>query len=245
MPRITRVTLSAATQRALIKRQEEADERRADGTLNVEREWKGARKTGPLKTALSVLKTMAGHRERCMYCCDSHATDIEHFWPKSPYPDRMFLWPNFLLCCTECGRFKGDRFPVEGGVPVLVDPSTDDPWQFLDFDPATGNIAARFDPGANDWFNRGVKTVEVLQLDRREALAAGYQKTHQRIKSLVDAAIQQAPPDAQTLAAGLRDADDHGLLGWYFNGTGQNVEPFSSLRQRHPNVWDACVHVLN
>jgi hypothetical protein len=27
-----------------------------------------------------------------MYCLDSHATDIEHFWPKTPYPQRMFVW---------------------------------------------------------------------------------------------------------------------------------------------------------
>lgn len=245
MRRIARLALPAATEKALKRRQEDANKKQAEGTLNVDKEWKGARNTKPLKTALSTLKTMAGQRERCMYCCDSHATDIEHFWPKSPYPDRMFLWPNLLICCTECGRFKGDRFPLQGDEPLLVDPSADDPWQHLDFDPATGNISARFDPNANDWSNRGVETVEVLQLDRREALAAGYQKTHQRLKSLVDAAIQQVPTDAQTLATGLRDADDHGLLGWYFTGTGQNVEPFSSLRMQHPDVWDTCAHAFD
>ena len=132
-----------------------------------------------------------------MYCCDSDATDIEHFWPKSAYPERMFRWPNLLLCCTECGRFKGDRFPLEGGESVLVDPSADDPWRFLDFDPATGNIAPRFDLNANDWFVRGVKTVEVLQLDRREALSSGYQRTHQRLKVIRN----RVEPDAKTRSA--------------------------------------------
>ncbi len=244
MRRISRTPLPAPTQKALERRQQRADEKRFSGTLNVESEWKGARKTKPLKTALTILKSMAGRRERCMYCCDSHGTDIEHFWPKSPYPDRMFRWPNLLLCCAECGRFKGDRFPLENGAPLLVDPSADDPWQFLDFDPATGNIAARFNAGENDWSSRGAKTVELLQLDRREALATGYQKTHRRLQALVNGAIQQTPPDAQALATALGEADDHSLLGWYFTGTGQDVEPFSTLRQRHPNVWDACAQTL-
>lgn len=171
MRRIVRIDLPPATRKALDDRQEKADEKRATGTFDIEKEWKGARQTKPLKTVLSVLKTMAGERQRCMYCDDSHGTDIEHFWPKTPYPERMFRWLNLLLCCTECGRFKGECFPVDTGTPVLIDPTADDPWRYLDFDPDTGNISARFDTDANDWSRRGLKTVEVLQLDRREALS--------------------------------------------------------------------------
>jgi uncharacterized protein (TIGR02646 family) len=240
MRRIKRLDLSARTQRALNRRQADADTRRASGTLNVEKVWKAARKTKPLKTALGVLQEMAGQRHRCMYCGDSHGTDMEHFWPKSPYPDRMFCWPNLLLCCTECGRFKGDQFPLENGTPLLVDPTVDDPWQFLDFDPLTGNIVPRFDPLANEWTPKGTKTVAVLQLSCREALAASYQKTHRRLRSLVKAALQDALPDARALADALREADDHGLLGWCLNGTGQDAPPFSDLRQKHPAVWITC-----
>lgn len=244
MRRITRKVLPSATRMALNRRQQIADGKQAAGTLHVEREWKGTRNTKPLKTVLGILNTMAGHRQRCMYCGDSHGTDIEHFWPKTPFPNRMFRWPNLLLSCTECGRFKGNQFPFENGLPLLVDPTADDPWQFLDFDPATGNIVARFDTAANDWASRGAKTVEVLHLDRREALAASYQKTHRRLKSLVDGAIQQVQPDPQALADALGEADDHGLLGWCFTGSGQHVEPFSILRERYPNVWNACAQTF-
>src|SRR5258706_10052016 len=148
MRRVTRIPLPAATGAALERRQENADADRLNGSLDAEREWKSARQIGPLRTVYGILKTMAGRRERCMYCGDSHGTDIEHFWPKADHPDRMFRWPNLLLCCTECGRFKGSRFPLENGVPMLVDPTAEDPWQFLDFDPATGVIVARYDNGA-------------------------------------------------------------------------------------------------
>jgi uncharacterized protein (TIGR02646 family) len=244
MRRITRIALPAPTQKALDRRQDKADGKRAAGTLNVEAEWKSARKTKPLKSALCTLKIMAGHRERCMYCGDSHGNDIEHVWPKTPHPDRMFRWSNLLLCCTECGRFKGDDFPLENGLPLLVDPTVDDPWQFLDFDPVTGNIVARFDLAANDWTAKGTKTVEALHLNCREALAASYQRTHRRLKSLVETALQQPAPDAGALADALREADDHGLLGWYFTGTGASVEPFAGLFQNHPAVWHSCVRSL-
>jgi uncharacterized protein (TIGR02646 family) len=244
MRRIARVALPTSTQKALDRKQNDADQLRAAGTLDVERVWKSSRQTKPLKTALGILKTMAGPRERCMYCSDSHGTDIEHFWPKTPHPDRIFRWPNLLLCCTECGRFKGDRFPLDNGAPMLVDPTVDDPWTFLDFDPATGNIVARFDTAVNDWSGRGAKTVERLQLDRREALAASYQKTNRRLVSSVETAIRQDLPDANALAAALQENDDHGLLGWYFRGTGQNVSPFRELRSLHPGVWAICLQTL-
>jgi uncharacterized protein (TIGR02646 family) len=243
--RVTRVPLPVSTQRALDRRQQAADAKRADGTLNIETEWKSARKTKPLKTVFSELRSMAGERERCMYCGDSHGTDIEHFWPKKPYPERIFRWPNMLLCCTECGRFKGDHFPLDGdGVPMLVDPTADNPWDFLDFNPETNTFVARFDVAANAPSRRGTETVKALQLDRREALEAGYRMTHRRIVALAEGALQQSAPDAETLCNALRESDDHGLLGWYFSGTGRNVSPFRELSAQHPVVWAACAEAF-
>jgi len=241
MRKIKRLALTAETVKALNRKQSAANKKKAAGTLNVEATWKSARQTIPVKAALGVLQTMAGNRQRCMYCGDSHGTDIEHFWPKKPYPERMFRWPNMLLCCTECGRFKGDEIPLANNLPLLVDPTAEDPWQFLDFDPATGNIVARFDTATNDWLAKGTETVKALHLDRREALAASYQHSHRRLESRVEAALQEPAPDATALVQALHEADDHGMLGWYFTGTGQNVEPFVSLRQQHPAVWQACI----
>jgi uncharacterized protein (TIGR02646 family) len=191
--RLIRTALPAQTEQALARRQQTADGKRVAGTLTVTQEWKQARKTKPLKTVLGVLKQMAGERERCMYCGDSHGTDIEHFWPKARYPDRMFRWLNMLLCCAECGRFKGDQLPLDAnGLPMMLDPSSENPWDFIDFNPDTCTFVARFDLTSNAPFARGAKTIEVLQLDRREALEAGYRKTHRRILALAEQAIDQA-----------------------------------------------------
>lgn len=244
MRRVTRAQLEADVLRKLEKRQAKANRKYAEGSLDVEREWKGARKTRPLQTVFAILKGMMGARERCMYCLDSHGTDIEHFWPKTPYPEKMFVWLNLLLCCTECGRLKGSRFPLAEDRPLLIDPTAENPWLHLDFDPITGNVVARFDVQANDWSPKGLKTVEVLQLDRREALAAGYRKTFLRLSALVEQSLATVAPTAADLMTALREVDDHGLLDWCFLGSGQTVNPFSSLRKNHPQTWAECVAAL-
>lgn len=244
MRRVTRAQPEGDILGKLRQRQAKANRKRADGSLDIEQEWKVARGTRPLKTVFATLKEMMGTRERCMYCLDSHGTDIEHFWPKTPYPEKMFVWPNLLLCCTECGRLKGDRFPLAEDQPLLVDPTAEDPWLHLDFDPITGNMVARFDVQANDWSPKGLRTVEVLQLDRREALATGYRKTFLRLSALVERSLATDAPIAADLMTALREIDDHGLLDWCFLGNGQTVWPFSSLRKKHPQTWTECVAVL-
>jgi uncharacterized protein (TIGR02646 family) len=244
MRRFLRPDLAPKVDSALARKQRRTNTSRAAGALKLVATWNSARKTKPLKAVLATLKSMVGQRERCMYCGDSHATDIDHFWPKAIYPQRMFCWPNLLLSCTDCGRIKGTDFPLQNGEPLLVDPTAEDPWRFLDFDPATGNLVPRFDPATATWDEKGENTVQVLELDRREALAAGYQKTHRRLTVLVEAAVQDASPSPTALKDALHEADEHGLLGWCFSGTGQTLPPFCDLRQKHPAVWEACAQTL-
>jgi hypothetical protein len=123
---------------------------------------------------------------------------------------------------------------------MLVDPTAEDPWQHLDFDPTTGNIVARFDVEQNSYSTKGVETVKLLQLDQREAMASGYKKTLRRLSRTVEEMLGQVDPDAAALIATLRDADDHGLLTWCFHGSGRNEVPFRDLRERHLHVWTAC-----
>ena len=142
--------------------------------------------------ALNLLQETMGERERCMYCMDAHGTDIEHFWPKARYPARAFRWNNWLLSCTECGRIKGSKFPLSANSrPLLVDPCAEDPWQHLDFDTDTGNLMAKYDTALSAPSPKGVETVKALELNQREALAAGYLLTHERLKVIVEEAVSE------------------------------------------------------
>lgn len=240
MYRIERRTLDADLAAELTARQALVDDERVAGSLDVQRAWKRAEKSR--SAVRTVLLTMTCPRERCMYCVDSHATDVEHFWPKTRFPERMFAWENLLLCCTECGRFKLDRFPrAEDGSPLLVDPTADDPWQHLDFDPDTGALTAAFDPTGDAWSRRGEETVALLHLDRREALQRVYRITFRRLADVITSALERGALDVDRLLDTLRELDDHRLLGWLFSARGASVDPIARFAREHPEHFAACV----
>lgn len=244
MKRIKREALPADATRYLAKRQKSAVQKHVDGTLNTTADWKGARQTQSMGKVLSTLHTMVGERQRCMYCLDSYGSDIEHFRPKAVYPKHMYRWDNMLLCCTHCGRIKGNQFPMAGRRALLVDPTKENPWDSLDFDPLTGNICARFDVLLNNWSVKGEKTVEVLHLDKREALSKSYLQTLRRLSETIRSALAAGVIDSANLAEKLKIEDDHGLLGWCFSHRGRTLSPFSELQAQHPGVWAQCVKAL-
>lgn len=77
---------------------------------------------------------------KCAFC-ESTVThisygEIEHFKPKSKFPDLCFNWDNFLLSCTVCNGTanKGNKFPssAEGG--PFINPTVENPEDFFTFD---------------------------------------------------------------------------------------------------------------
>ncbi len=239
MRRIEREVLAPEISYSLQLLQEEVDTQREQTAFDPGEHWKGKRTSRPIIAVYAVLKRMAGSRERCMYCVDSEGSDIEHFWPKSLHCNRMYLWENLLITCTQCGRFKGKLFPcTEDGQPLLVDPSAEDPWEFLDFDPDTGNLNARYLLSSGEFSAKGETTVRVLHLDRREGVSAGYSKTYRRLSRLVTGWVDgQISSD---YIGELREADDHGLLGWFLHGAGETEPTFARFRERYPDAWLAC-----
>ncbi len=241
MKRIQRAKLPHDVVQYLDNRQQAADLKRQVNTFDPAADWKAARQTKTMGKVLATLHGMTGQRQRCMYCLDSHGSDIEHFRPKASYPKRMYQWNNLLLCCGHCGRLKSEQFPMSGRSALLVDPTKENPWDSLDFDPKTGNICARFDVQLNAWSAKGEKTVEVLHLDKREALSAGYLQTLRRLSDAVNKAISDGAVDAAKLTTALQSEDDHGLLGWCFSDRASALKPFSDLQQQLPRVWAQCV----
>lgn len=100
MRRIERLPLPSGVRFTLGRKQVRANRQRSEPGFNATRAWENARRSAAVRTAEATLKRMAGATERCMYCEDSHGTDIEHFRPKTPFPQYLFIWPNMLLCCA-------------------------------------------------------------------------------------------------------------------------------------------------
>jgi hypothetical protein len=96
----------------------------------------------------------------------------------------------------------------------------------------------------NEYSEKGRATVEVLKLDEREALENAYLKTYRRLRSVLHRFPEAGLSTATELAAELRKADDHGLLGWWLTDTGVQDEPLREFRRRQPAVWEECVALL-
>jgi uncharacterized protein (TIGR02646 family) len=71
---------------------------------------------------------------KCVYCEarleeKSMYMEVEHFYPKSLYQDRVVDWENLLPSCKHCNASKGDHDP---GAEPIIDPSCSDPKEHLE-----------------------------------------------------------------------------------------------------------------
>ena len=243
MRRIRRRDLPRRVDGYLRRKQAELDA--AGNGSRVERLWRNARKTKAFRGLLGVLHHMARSRLRCMFCEDSRGTDIEHFWPKGRYPQRAFDWENLLLICSGCNRAKGDRFPLDAGKePLLIDPTAEDPWDHLFFDPVTGNLAPRYGPDGIPR-TKATHTLDILPLCD-EAITEGRRRSYRRLVGAVRAFLSQYSRGLDAAAnsrlvlelrQAVQDSDDYGLGQWAFSRDGACSDPFSALRASYPTIW--------
>jgi hypothetical protein len=128
--------------------------------------WRGARNVRRDIGELLVL--MAAGHARCMYCCDSQGTSIDHFEPIMLAPLRAFDWPNHLLACSYCNsNQKRELFPRDDVTRecLLVDPTTDRPDRHL---------RLRLGDGLYRGLTaKGRHTIEVFGLNSRRELVLG------------------------------------------------------------------------
>ncbi|MDQ5929799.1 MAG: hypothetical protein QG594_1580 [Bacteroidota bacterium] len=111
-------------------------------------------------------------KNKCAFC-ESRIThidygQIEHFKPKSKYPNLCFDWENFLLSCSICNgkSNKGDKFPLENEDGPFINPVDENPDDFLKFE---------FDKITQTFLifpknNRGFTTIKELGLDRDDLI---------------------------------------------------------------------------
>ncbi len=224
-----------------------------DAGADIAATWKAQRKSALMGKIVQALAGMTGPRQRCMYCEDSRGTDVEHFRPKVPFRDHMFRWLNLLWICTGCNRGKGSRFPfTESGSPLLIDPTLDEPWDFLFFDPDTGEITARWDAETGAENPRGQALLEILTPLRHQAVTEGRRRTSMRLRRAVRSFLAHHTGEAEELAAAsigdllddVDDAVDYGIALWFFLRDGSSDESFGQLKEHFPTLWDAILDHL-
>jgi uncharacterized protein (TIGR02646 family) len=157
-------------------------------------------------------------RNKCAYCeaaLTSSPGDVENFRPKSLVADPdgnregywwlAYVWENLLLACGRCNRLhKLNKFPIEGPraepfatgdalraeLPLLIDPTDEDPSEYLSFEPkgkvmVAPALQALPDPAeAARKVRRAQTTIELLGLNR-EAIVSDRAGLHRTIQFFI------------------------------------------------------------
>ncbi len=186
MLKVNRTSLPQDLTKTLNQRQSEAN-------LSIEaptKIWKTFSKSPEYKKVQEHLQKM--FNSKCAYCEDNEPTQIEHFWPKSPFkannkkgsPTKMFVWENLFLSCHICNGFscKGSKMEWDAnGHPKLLDPCVEDPFQFFSIivdvnDTNLGWIDPLLELQIAD-LEKASYTIRLFKLNLRAALRKGRKKT--------------------------------------------------------------------
>jgi len=139
------------------------------------------------------LNVMCCGPERCNYCEDSKADEVEHIYPKDWYPDNCLVWGNYCYACGTCNGPKNNKYAIfkreddtylelirekdativapEDGDAVLINPRDENPLKFLFLDinrsfffvPVEANTAEKDNV-------RATYTIKILGLNSRSYL---------------------------------------------------------------------------
>jgi uncharacterized protein (TIGR02646 family) len=218
MLKITLKPLSAKSSTHLAKTQRDIDTLPTfeAQVAHAHQYWGSRTKNQAFQEIRNILAQGSGHRKRCFYCEDNLSTDIEHFRPKSLYPDYAFVWDNYLYACTPCNRPKSNQFavfeprkhtytdintssplPPPHGIPVLLNPRIDDPLDFLELDlfgTFKFNLRPKLRPRDQQ---RAEYTLNLFALNTRDELLAArrteFQNCLNALESYRSAKQKQAP----------------------------------------------------
>ncbi|MDQ1351241.1 MAG: hypothetical protein QG657_1543 [Acidobacteriota bacterium] len=101
---------------------------------------------------------------KCCYCeCsvieESKYLEVEHFYPKSLYPQKVVDWENLLPSCKRCNMKKGNH---DTGVEPIIHPVKDDPKEHL--------VLRNYQVRPKNYSKIGEKTIDVLYLNDPQRL---------------------------------------------------------------------------
>jgi uncharacterized protein (TIGR02646 family) len=81
----------------------------------------------------------------CAYCEGRCRGEVEHFRPKSLFPELVYRWSNWLLACHDCNHAKLQKWPRGGYVDPCARPWPGLAETYFKFELGTGEILPRED----------------------------------------------------------------------------------------------------
>lgn len=105
-------------------------------------------------------------QDLCAYCEDKCFGEVEHFRPKSKFPELVYRWSNWLLACSACNRTKLDKWPHGGYVDPCATPWPGQTERYFRFDLGTGEILPK-ETLPPESFRKALRTINDLGLNDR------------------------------------------------------------------------------
>jgi len=184
-------------------------QQRIDALPNYEARVQSAKTLFPQKnradnpTFKSVRKTlsqMCSGAQRCAYCEDSSADEVEHIKPKDLFPESTFVWPNYLYACGPCNGRKNNHFavllygtgnlvdvtrrvgepiiPPTRGRPACINPRRENALVFMELDLVDTFYFLPSAPLGSIEYVRADYTITVLRLNERDLLPAARREAY-------------------------------------------------------------------
>jgi len=275
MIRLTFEDLTAGSTTHLAAVQEEINNQAnfKEKAVRADLKWRAKRSTTVAKSTFTEIKSklvaMCSGAEICVYCEHNEATDIEHIFPKRLYPNKCFLWGNYVLVCGKCNtHFKKEIFKIfspagseiiqdttpkrnvytepENDDALFINQRVDDPMDYLELDflERTFYYIERPATGTRE-YEKAKFTKELLGLNRREDLVQHRKTAYKFYKGELQryAAIQHINGMAELLH--LTDS----FIDIFDAGGEFEVEKTSvltAIRKRieshsHPTIWKEMI----
>ena len=165
-----------------------------------------------VEVKLGLIQMCSG-ADRCHYCEDSKADEVEHFLPKDVYPDQCYSWSNYFYSCGSCNSKKDNKCavidtqsgqlidttppktnktnplsplptPPPPGIQAFINLETEDPLIFFLLDLQNGSFEFSELPDINTIdYKRAKYTLETLRLNKRAFLRKARQQAYGDFKA--------------------------------------------------------------
>lgn len=77
---------------------------------------------------------------QCGYCESICRGQVDHFRPKSTFPELVYEWSNWIFSCSDCNQAKSDKWPKQGYVDPCAASESCRPESYFTFNTETGEI---------------------------------------------------------------------------------------------------------
>ena len=228
--------------------------------------WQNKKKTNSQKAAFNrvekeLQKIAVGANNYCNYCEENVGTTIEHIYPRGLFPNKTFVWENYLWTCKECnGKHKISQFQIFKSAnsseiidlvkdysfvrpsnedTVFINPRLENPLDYLQIDLESGLFESKENNTNTRAYKRAAYTIETLQLNARKRLVANRQKAYQTYQNLLQQYIDlQKSTSSEALVAIFPVSNNTRRAPWEKQKNLANLELQTMLlNQTHPTVW--------